>query len=63
MKKLEKAGYVKIDLCDLDSVSFTDMSFFESKIPEGTKLVQFYHEYGAYDQGDYAYITIEWSRE
>jgi hypothetical protein len=41
------------------------MSFFSKWIPEGCELVQvlFRHEYGYYNQGDKAYIMIEWKEK
>lgn len=60
-----KNGYVNVQMCDLDCDSFADMSFFNKWIPEGCELVQvlFRHEYGYYDQGDEAYIMIEWKEK
>jgi hypothetical protein len=58
-------GYVNVQMHELDCDAFSDMSFFNKWIPEGCELVQvaFRHEYGAYDQGDEAYIMIEWKEK
>lgn len=64
-KKL-KQGYVKVDMTDLDCISFSDMSFFDQWIPEGCKLVQvqFYHEPGYWDEDpEINYISIEWKEK
>lgn len=63
-KKL-KQGYVKVQMYDLDCMSFSGMSFFDRWIPEGCEFVQvqFYHEYGWYEDPDTAYISIEWKEK
>lgn len=64
-KKKPKQGYVQVQMCVLDCMSFSNMSFFDKWIPEGSELVEvrFCHEYGHYDQGDEAYIIIEWKEK
>jgi len=57
-----KTGYVRVELDELDSYSFSDMSFFDKWIPENCELthVKFYHDYGYYDEPDTAYILVNW---
>lgn len=64
-KKKMKFGYERVNLDELDCMYFSDMNFFQKWIPEGCELVQvkFYHEYGHYDEGDTAYISIEWKEK
>lgn len=63
-KKL-KFGHEQVHLHELDGFTFSDMSFFDKWIPEGCELVhvQFYHDFGHYDEGDIAYISIEWKEK
>jgi len=60
-KKL-KSGYVSVELSDLDSYSFSDMTFFDKWVPENCELtyVGFYHDYGYYDEPDTACILVNW---
>lgn len=61
-KKIQKHGYVRLQFCDLDGHSFSDMSYFEKYLPENAKLVKvtFYHDFGIYEEPDVAEISIEW---
>jgi hypothetical protein len=56
-------GIVTIRNFELDSIEFTDMSFFESKIPEGTKVVKVKINYdpGFYNHDkDITEMEIHW---
>jgi hypothetical protein len=63
-KKL-KSGCERVDLSELDGFSFSNMGFFDKWIPDGCEIVQvqFCHEYGYYDEGDVAYIVIDWKEK
>jgi len=65
MKKKLKTGSKTVDLSDLDSMQFSDMSFFDKWVPENCELthVGFYHDYGYYDEPDKAEILIEWKEK
>lgn len=64
-KKKLKYGDVKVQLHDIAYESFSDMSYFMKWAPEGSELiqVQLCHEFGQYDEGDAAYISIEWKEK
>jgi hypothetical protein len=64
-KKKLKEGWINVQMHELDCDSFSDMNFFDKWIPDGCELLQvvFRHEYGYYDQGDEAYIMIEWKEK
>ena len=60
-----KTGYTKVQIMDLDEMSFTDMSFFEERIPDNCELtsVSFYHDLGYYDEPDDSAIIINWRKK
>lgn len=62
MAKKNKIGYVRVELVDLDTYEFYDMSFFNKWVPENCELtyVRFYHDFGYYDESDTACILINW---
>lgn len=64
-KEKLKHCHIAVQMSDLDCLSFSDMEFFDKWIPKDCELVQvrFCHEYGYYNQGDKAEISIEWKEK
>lgn len=64
-KKKLKEDYERVHLFELDSLAFTDMSFFDKWVPEGCELTQvsFYHDPGFYDESDEALIFVHWKEK
>jgi hypothetical protein len=59
-----KTGRVKISMVDLDGVSFTDMAFFQEKIPVNCEIIDivFYHDFSYDDYPDDSAIIINWRK-
>jgi len=64
MMTKNKTGRVKISMVDLDGMSFTDMAFFQEKIPVNCEIVDifFYHEFSYDDYPDDSAIIINWRK-
>lgn len=58
----DKYGNTRVDICDVEFHSFSDMSFWTKYVPEGCEFldVSICREDGWYDEPDMTWFSVNW---